>query len=680
MTQNNPNLTTDSLPILGIDTGGTFTDFVYHHQTNKKNLVQVHKVLSTPQAPDEAILQGISEMGLTKAIETGEIFIIHGTTVATNAALEAKGVRTAYITNKGLGDVLSIGRQTRGELYNLTPEATPDHFEPSLCFEIDTRLDANGQSVSPLTDDTLQQLKNEVESLKPEAIAINLLFSFLDPSDELKIEKLFRDNFFVSRSSFILPEINEYERGISTWVNSWIGPLIENYLTSLQNQLTPAPLAIMQSSGHTVAAHMAAVRAVNLLLSGPAGGLGAAIHIGRSINQTNLMTFDMGGTSTDVALLEGKIKLTNAGKIAGFPISVPMADIHTIGAGGGSIVSIDTGGLLKVGPESAGASPGPACYGQGGKSPTVTDANLILGRISRTAFLGGRMELDEQAAFDAMAPLASNLNMDVEALANGVVTLANEHMAQALRVISIQQGYDPREFSLMCFGGAGGLHVCELAETLEIPAAIVPQNSGILSALGMVTSEPGRELVQTFRCLLNQVDPSLLDQQISTLTEQARMELAAEGVTEIQNTASLDLRYFGQSHTLNIGYDTISDAISLFHDEHEKQYGHRTKIDIELLNIRLSAVGLQKPRQLPLVSSPGESGKLYSHIEQIKQHEKTSRKELQSINRQQLKVSDILEGPLLVLENHATTFIKKGWQGIVDSTGNIRLRRSTKTI
>ena len=667
-------MTSKSSPILGIDTGGTFTDFVYLHQPGAKHQVQVHKVLSTPHAPDEAILQGIEEMALTESVRSGAILIIHGTTVATNAALEGKGVRTAYITNTGLADVLAIGRQTREELYNLTPDLPKVRFDPSLNLEVDVRLDAKGEVVTPLTPAALKQLERDVKSLKPEAIAINLLFSYLDPADEMTIEALFQEHFFVSRSSFVLPEINEYERGISTWVNSWIGPLIRDYLNSLQRSLAPAPLAIMQSSGHTVASHLAAVRAVNLLLSGPAGGLAAAMHIGQSIKQTNLMTFDMGGTSTDVALLENKISLTNQGKIAGFPISVPMADIHTIGAGGGSIVSIDSGGLLKVGPESSGANPGPACYGQGGTAPTVTDANLILGRISNTAFLGGRMMLDIEASYNAMAPLAAEFDMEVLTLAEGIVKLANEHMAQALRVISIQQGFDPREFSLMCFGGAGGLHVCELAEALEIPEAIVPRNSGILSAQGMVTSEPGRELVQTWRCLIEQLEASTLEHRIDNLIEQARTELAAEGITDIHSVTSLDLRYLGQSHTLNIEYSTIEGAIERFHQEHEKQYGHRIEVDIELLNIRLSAVGLQETRQLPSISKADGLGTRYR--DETQGDARVSKMiGLMEIHRRHLKASDELVGPLLILEDHATTFIKAGWQGAVDFQGNIRLSR-----
>jgi len=426
---------------LGIDTGGTFTDFVLREAAT----IRVHKVLSTPGAPQDAILTGIKEMGLQSRVAAGQIMIIHGTTVATNAALEGKGVRTAYITNAGLKDVLLIGRQTRQQLYQLTPAKPKIPFDEQLLLEVNTRLDAQGVLIEPLTAADLDELEQQIAILQPESIAINLLFSFLDPEQELQIEARFRDAYFVSRSSLILPEQREYERGITTWLNAWIGPLIKSYLNSLSAALAPSNLAIMQSSGLTISAKVAAERAVNLLLSGPAGGLAAALAIGHQTHQPRLMTFDMGGTSTDVALLEGEIRLTNQGKIASYPVAVPMADIHTIGAGGGSIAFVDAGGLLQVGPASAGAHPGPACYGRGGTAPTVTDANLVLGRLRSDAFLGGRMQLDKSAAASALQPLADQLQISVTELAFGIIRIANESMIQALRVISIQQGHDPRD-------------------------------------------------------------------------------------------------------------------------------------------------------------------------------------------------------------------------------------------
>jgi len=360
--------------LLGVDTGGTFTDFVVLDEQG----LRVHKVLSTPHAPEQAILQGVRELGLS--LDEG-LQVVHGSTVATNAVLEGKGVRTAYITNAGLADVLSIGRQARRELYNLQPEAPSLPVERELCLEIDSRLSAQGETLQALNNDELEQLRLQLVALSPDAVAINLLFSFLDDSAERAIEAIVPDGIFVSRSSNILPEYREYERGMTTWLNAYVGPLVQGYLTRLQQGLAPAALSVMQSSGGTIDATQAGRQAVNLLLSGPAGGLAGARYMGRACEREHLLTFDMGGTSTDVALIDGDLRLTSEGQIAGYPVSVPMVDMHTIGAGGGSIASVDAGGLLQVGPESAGAAPGPACYGRGGRIPTVTDANLVLGRL-----------------------------------------------------------------------------------------------------------------------------------------------------------------------------------------------------------------------------------------------------------------------------------------------------------
>ncbi|MDH3981126.1 MAG: hydantoinase/oxoprolinase family protein, partial [Gammaproteobacteria bacterium] len=383
---------------LGVDTGGTFTDFVSFDGAR----LRVHKVLSTPDAPERAILQGIAELGLS----TDGLQVIHGSTVATNAALERKGVRTAYITNRGMADVLTIGRQARRELYNLQPQPALPPVPRELCLEVGVRMGADGVHVAELTAADRSALLASIEQLRPEAVAINLLFSFLDDSDERSIESWLPDGMFVSRSSEVLPEYKEYERGIATWLNAWVGPRVAGYLERLDQALAPAPVAVMQSAGGTVRADLAGRKAVHLLLSGPAGGLMGARLIGQQAGHTRLLTFDMGGTSTDVALIDGDIRLTSEGHIGPWPVAVPMVDMHTIGAGGGSIARLDSGGLLQVGPESAGAVPGPACYGQGGTQVTVTDANLVLGRLQPDAFLGGAMTLDAGAARRVLNQLA----------------------------------------------------------------------------------------------------------------------------------------------------------------------------------------------------------------------------------------------------------------------------------
>ncbi|MEJ6592471.1 MAG: hydantoinase/oxoprolinase family protein [SAR86 cluster bacterium] len=664
---------------LGIDTGGTFTDFVLREAAT----VRVHKVLSTPGAPQDAILTGIKEMGLQARVAAGQVMIIHGTTVATNAALEGKGVRTAYITNKGLKDVLLIGRQTRQQLYQLTPTRPKTPFDEQLMLEVNTRLDAQGKLIEPLTVTDLDNLERQIAILQPESIAINLLFSFLDPEQELQIEARFCDAYFVSRSSLVLPEHREYERGMTTWLNAWIGPLIKSYLVSLSTALAPSNLAIMQSSGLTISAKVAADRAVNLLLSGPAGGLAAALAIGHQIRQPRLMTFDMGGTSTDVALLEGEIRLTNQGKIANYPVAVPMADIHTIGAGGGSIAFVDAGGMLQVGPASAGAHPGPACYGRGGTAPTVTDANLVLGRLRSDAFLGGRMQLDTTAAVRALQPLADQLQISVTDLALGIIRIANESMIQALRIISIQQGHDPRDFQLMSFGGAGGLHICDLADALDVREAIVPLNSGVLSALGMLAAQPGREVVKTHQGILDELDDSALTARLDALLTIAQQELKDEGIVNTQHQYHLDLRYLGQTFSIAVAYRTIAAAIADFHAMHLRLYGHALDKAVELVNLRVHVEAVRQPFRLPPTTQTsteknGHSnlidgdnvcgdvfGDLVGEVDPVPIYQ-----------RDMLAATCLLTGPALITEDHTTVFLKSGWRASKDELGNLKLTRS----
>lgn len=645
--------------LLGIDTGGTFTDFVLLDLANAR--WRVHKVLSTPAEPQQAILRGITELGLIDQVRAGTISIVHGTTVATNAALEGKGARTAYITNEGLKDVLRIGRQTRKALYSLSPGKDEIPLDPELLFEVPARADANGKILQSLNEQTLAELKSAVAAKKPEAIAINLLFSYLNPEQEITIEALFKDDYFVSRSSEILPEYKEFERGATTWTNSWLGPRIAKYMQALQEDLHPAPIAIMQSSGLTIAAQLAAQRAVNLLFSGPAGGLAAAKYIGTHTNKSQLLTFDMGGTSTDVALIKNNITLTNEGKVAGIPIGVPMADIHTIGAGGGSIAYVDDGGLLRVGPESAGASPGPACYGNGGSKPTVTDANLILGRLPQDATLADGLVLDLSAAQAAIAPLASQLDQTIEETAAGIIAIASEHMVQALRVISINRGHDPREFSLVCFGGAGGLHVCDLADALEMTEILVPIHGGVLSALGMLTSHPGREMIRTAQTLTSDITSADVDRLCAQLEGTGRTELAAEGVHSPKASASLDLRYLGQTSTLNISYSgDIDDAVARFGAAHEQQFGHRLERPVELLNCRVHLEGTEPLPELPAIA-PDNTGAGVS--------------DSGIVSRQALPVGQTFTGPALVLDEHSTIRVGPHWDFSIDQFGNLFLQR-----
>lgn len=675
---------TNSVRILGVDTGGTFTDFVYY----EKGQLTIHKVLSTPGAPEQAILQGITELDLIDKLDN--LAIVHGSTVATNATLEKKGVKTVYITNKGLADVLTIGRQARKELYNLSPCPEIAPVPRSLCYEVNSRVDAQGNVLQSLTDDELRQLNQFIAQQQPQSVAINLLFSFLDDTDERRLERSIAKAFpelFISRSSEILPEYKEYERGIATWLNAWVGPLVQGYLKRLSEGTKPAQLAIMQSSGGTIAAEKAADHAVRMLLSGPAGGLAGAKYIADYIysekdqsqtseaGQSNLLTFDMGGTSTDVAVIEGELQLTSEGHIGDYPVAISMVDMHTIGAGGGSIAHVDEGGVLQVGPESAGASPGPACYGQGGIQATVTDANLVLGRLSSDAFLGGDMRLDEPASRAAIKVLSQQLSLSgeeaIEAAAAGIIQVANEHMSRALRVMSIQRGIDPNGLTLVPFGGAGALHVCALADSLQMTQALVPIHAGVLSALGMVVAPHTRELSHTINEHLLPARVEQVDEQLKLLAQTGISELISEGIDEslISQYFSVDLRYLGQSYTLNIPWSNYEKTLDNFHQLHQKRYGHQHQQPVELVNVRVKVSASPLSLTLPELGA-GEAAsaenkrKIYGIDEPVPVY-----------HRSQLTRGQQIAGPALIVERVSTTFLEAGWDCVIDQIGNLRLSK-----
>lgn len=653
--------------ILGIDTGGTFTDFVYYdgHQ------LRFHKVLSTPDAPEKAIIQGLQFFGLVacsidqRMREPMPVMqIVHGSTVATNAVLEGKGVKTVLIGNRGLRDLLAIGRQARPELFNLQPSLDPFPVPKEHRLQVDVRIAADGTVIAPLQSSDLARIQREIECIKPQAVAINLLFSFVDSSFEEAIEAVIPDDIFVSRSSAVLPQYREVERGIATWLNAWVGPLMAGYLRRLQERLPQTSITVMQSSGGTIAADQASKRAVHLLLSGPAGGLMGAKFVGRHIGVTRLLTFDMGGTSTDVALIDKTIQLTSEGHIGCYPVAVPMVDMHTIGAGGGSLASIDSGGLLRVGPASAGAAPGPACYAKGGTQATVTDANLVLGRLLPDAFLGGEMRLEPQAAVAAIAPLARQLGASLHAVAEGIIAIANEHMAKALRVISVERGIDPRDFTLVSFGGAGGLHVCAVADALSIKQALVPNYAGVLSALGLLVARRERHLSQTVAALLDSFSDATVELLFTDLIRCGKVELIAEGVGAdmITITKALDLRYHGQSYSLLIPWCSVSESTRQFHKSHKNRYGHTLDLPVEVVNVR---VALQGPQ--PIVALPRQQGNVGASIGE--------HNGIPVYTREKLGVGQSFRGPALITESVATTWLIAGWSCSVDYYGNLRLAK-----
>lgn len=647
---------------LGVDTGGTFTDFVLLGGAEPR----IHKVLSTPAAPEQAIRQGIREMGLEDAMAAGELVIVHGTTVATNAALENKGARTVLVTNRGLEDVLLIGRQNRAELYNLTPPARHTALQETPVEGVAARLDADGHVVTPLSDKDIDDLVRRVVAHAPESVAVSLLFSYLDADHETRLgAALEHAGLSVSLSSQVLPTRGEYERGMATWLNAWLAPRISHYVSRLASYTQPSPLTIMQSNGGTVAASAAAGRAVNLLLSGPAGGLNAAHRLGRDLRRDHLMTFDMGGTSTDVALLDGDIRLTRSGHIGPYPVAIPMVDMHTIGAGGGSLARVDQAGLLHVGPQSAGADPGPACYGNGGEQPTVTDANLVLGRLQPEFTLGGHLQLDVAAAEAALDRLAARLDLDRITAAQGVLDLANEHMSQALRVISIQKGFDPADFTLVSFGGAGGLHVCALADNLGMRQAVVPVRAGVLSAEGLVYAPRKRELIQA---LPADADTRQLETIAAELEQRGRQELLDEGVATdvIDAEVSLDLCYRGQSSALSLPWNGDAHGCeAAFHDLHEHRYGYRLALPVQRVNVRVRCQA--PPRSPGPAHLAGGTGSPAWHTD-LPQVGITP-----VFRRADLAAGQVIPGPALIFEPVGTIYIAPGWASQVHSLGHLLL-------
>ncbi|MBS61690.1 hydantoinase/oxoprolinase family protein [Salinisphaera sp.] len=651
---------------LGVDTGGTFTDVIAREQ----GALAVYKIPSTPDAPEQAVIDGVRHFAGEAAADWR---IVHGSTVATNAVLENNLARTAYIANTGFADVLTIGRQARRELYALEPAPNPVPVAPELCFEVDARLDAQGQSIIALNEAMCDALVEQLRDAGVEAVAINLLFAFLNGDDEAAIESALRralPDLAIARGSRVLPEYGEYERGIATWLNAALGPTVGGYLRRLEGALER--VAIMHGAAGTVGVDQAADNAVNLLLSGPAGGLLGARFVARSAGLERVLTLDMGGTSSDVALVADELALTSKTRIAGYPVAVPMVDMHTIGAGGGSIAWLDAGGLLQVGPASAGAEPGPACYGKGGEQPTVTDAHVVLGRLPASTQLGGHMGLDVQAARRAVARIAEPLNMSVEEAAAGILRIADEAMTGALRVISVARGESVADDSLLCFGGAGPLHACALADGMGMKRVLIPVFAGVLSALGMLVARRSRERSLSILQPLVDMDADRIDAWLAPLREATRDELVEEGIDagDIEERLSADLRYAGQSASLNLAWREPAALVDAFHEAHEARYGHRFDLSVELVNLRLHRAGPVPDVELPDI----ETGTgVPTPVETVAVHGCDG--EVPVYERNALRAGQRFDGPAILRETMTTTWIAPGWSASVDRKGNLLLER-----
>jgi N-methylhydantoinase A len=660
---------------VGVDTGGTFTDFVFQ----MKDGLRVFKVASTPIDPSEAITEGLRRIAQLTGVKLGGIEVIHGTTVGTNALLERRGARAALVTTAGFEDVLAIGRQARPALYDLNAVKPEPLVQDNLRFGVKERVEASGEVLEELTEDALAQLIRKLKRARVESIAVCLLFSFVHPRHERRIAKaLSALNLPLSISHKILPEYREYERTSTVTINAYLQPLMGAYLTRLRKHV-PA-LKVMQSSGGSISAEVAGTEPVRTILSGPAGGVVGALGVARAIGTQNIITFDMGGTSTDVALCDAEgMRMTNEASVAGLPVAVNMMDIHTVGAGGGSIARVDVGGSLRVGPESAGANPGPACYGRG-VLPTVTDANLLLGRFGGAGLLGGEFKLDEKRAHDAFDELAREMSghakrrVRLMEAALGVVRVVNMNMERALRVISVERGHDPRDFLLMPFGGAGGLHAVELARALRIPRVIAPTSAGALSALGALSSDVVKDWSRTLMLKAAKETGAKIESAFREMERDARVALKREGFNEARqrHERSLAVRYQGQSFELGIKWKQGSNIAEAFHRAHLARYGYaQSANEVEIVSARLRSIGVVKKLKTERASRVSGRKMRVEPREYKMVHFAEGRTRAGIYARDRLASGARLRTPCIVTEYSATTLIPPGTHAFVDEQGNL---------
>jgi len=650
------------ITVVAVDTGGTFTDFV----VLRDGTMHVHKRASTTGNPAKAVLEGLAEI-----LAPDEEFVLaHGSTVATNALLERRGARTAWITNRGFEDLIDIGRQARPQLYALVGHRPPPLVSAADRVGISGRILKDGSEESPLQSDELIGLADRVAGV--ESVAVGLLHSYANPAHEDAVAAALGDlDLPVTLSGRLLPEYREYERFSTTLVNAYLAPLVQRYLTSLERESRATRIRIMASGGGAFSVERAAREPVHTILSGPAGGVVAALEAAGRAGFDQVLSFDMGGTSTDVSLCPGRPITTKEYEISGLAVAIPVLDIHTVGAGGGSIAGLDPGGALKVGPESAGAVPGPICYGRGGTDVTVTDAHVWLGRIPARMFLGGRQTLDRPAIEPHLTELAGLLGTSPEGAAEGVLEVANTRMEGALRLISVERGYDPADLVLVAFGGAAPLHAAELAERLGVPRVLVPPNPGTLSARGILVADVRKD---TSRSVLRRGEAAQLDAlegDFSELEEWARSELAGEGFSgaAVVIERRIDARYEGQSYELDVA--ATPDWFDAFHAAHEQRFGFRRHdVAVEAVTLRVTArasVAQPRPESLSGTTEPPAaegSTRVFVAGKWV---------DVPLYLRERLGAGHQVSGPAVIAEYSATTWLPPHWLALAVPSGDLVL-------
>jgi N-methylhydantoinase A/oxoprolinase/acetone carboxylase beta subunit len=680
--------------LAGVDIGGTFTDLALYDSGAER--VHLHKVRSTPDDPGRALIEGISELCERAGVEPGALDgLLHGTTVATNAVLEHRGALTGMVTTAGFRDVVHIGRHQRPQQYSIMQDipwqarpfvkrrhrvAVPERIAPP-----------GGEPLVPLDEDAVRSAAARLRDAGVEAVAVCFLFSYLDEAHERRAAEILREELpgcFVTTSAAISPQFREFERFTTACMNAFVGPGTGRYLGRLTEALAAsgvrADLLVMMSNGGVASVAAAAERPVTVMLSGPAAGVLGGVWAGGLAGRERLITFDMGGTSADIAIVteQGIVEASARDtQIAGYPLLVPMLDIQTIGAGGGSIAHVDEGGAFRVGPRSAGANPGPACYGLGGAEPTITDAHLVLGRLAADRFLGGEMPLHPQRSEAAVDDLAAQLGLSRAATAEGVLAVANAAMAQTIRSITVERGHHPREFTLVAFGGAGPLHAAELADLLGIHTVLVPPHPGITSAAGLLTSDLRYDSMRTVFMAESALDAPALDAQLDALADELTARLAADGVPaeEVEVARALDCRYAGQGYELRVPVnDGVGpDTLEAFHRAHEREYGHAFGDPIEIVNLRVTAAGRRAKLSRVAVSTGTLDEAVLGEADGVWRVDgELATLPTRHLDRDRLPLDEPIDGPAIVFQRDTTTAVPPGWTVTATPAGPLILARS----
>jgi len=680
---------------LGVDVGGTFTDLVVFDE--RTGVINLTKVPSTPKSPDEGVVNGIRKIGDLFGARPGEIdFLIHGTTVATNALIERKGIEAALIVTQGFRDVLHIARQNRPKLYDFF-ERRPDPFIPRhLRFEVPERVLYTGEVAQPLDEDAVRTIAGEIAERGIGVAVVCLLHSYANAAHEQRVREILEEvvpGLEVVISADVLPEFKEYERTSTTVINAYVMPIVDRYLERIVGSIrrlgVETGLLIMQSNGGLMTAETAGKKSVHTVLSGPAAGVLGGLELAKLAGLGNIITIDMGGTSFDVSLAHGSRPMfTTESEIGGHVIKIPMIDIKTLGAGGGSIAWVDRGGALQVGPESAGADPGPACYGLGGTQPTVTDANLALGYLNPDYFAGGEMALDVNLAREAIREkVAEPMKLGIEEAAEGILRVVNATMIRGIRLVSVERGYDPREFALVCFGGAGPVHAVKLAQELNIPTVVVPPGPGVNCAFGLLMADFRHDYSQTFLHIVSSLDPARLSSEYHALEAKATAQMVEEGVPakDIVFRRAADLRYRGQGYEIErplpnkeYGLADLLDICRDFGRAHHDSYGYSLDPEtVEVVNLRLTATGLlEKPDVREEIRGGVDPGKALKGTRRVYMDGEFLG--VPVYERKQLACGNVIESPAIVEQADSTTVLFKGSRAAVDTYRNLMIAVSQR--